>query len=187
MIPSLTARRGRPDDRTAAPTRPISTSVGTSPAHCNHHIFWVQFCAPNRVFVGFRPTTRRTKPQGCIGFLRPRSNWRRQMRNEYVDKERLWIVAVMFHLRDAFRSGDIWPNHSRRYADGSISSSNCRCSSGKLNKCLSSPVLVYLTATFSMSIGMRQLRRSAREEERLSKAISQSARDPTKTIFDTLV
>ncbi|MYK30523.1 MAG: Tn3 family transposase [Boseongicola sp. SB0670_bin_30] len=52
-----------------------------------------------------------------VAFLRPRSNWRRQMRNEHVDRERLWIVAVMFHLRDAFRSGDIWLNHSRRYAD----------------------------------------------------------------------
>ena len=52
-----------------------------------------------------------------VAFLRPRSNWRKQMRNEHVNKERLWIVAVMFHLRDAFRSGDIWLNHSRRYAD----------------------------------------------------------------------
>ena len=52
-----------------------------------------------------------------IAFLRPRSNWRRQMRSEHVDKERLWVVAVMFHLRDAFLSGDTWLNHSRRYAD----------------------------------------------------------------------
>ena len=52
-----------------------------------------------------------------VAFLRPRSNWRRQMRNEHGDRERLWVVAVMFHLRDAFRSGDIWLNHSRRYAD----------------------------------------------------------------------
>ena len=29
MTPLLTARRGRPNDQTAAPTRPISTSVGT--------------------------------------------------------------------------------------------------------------------------------------------------------------
>jgi len=26
-------------------------------------------------------------------------------------------IAVLFHLRDAFRSGDIWLLHSRRYAD----------------------------------------------------------------------
>jgi hypothetical protein len=26
-------------------------------------------------------------------------------------------VAVLFHLRDAFRSGDVWLAHSRRYGD----------------------------------------------------------------------
>ncbi len=26
-------------------------------------------------------------------------------------------MAVLFHLRDAFRSGDLWLDHSRRYAD----------------------------------------------------------------------
>ena len=30
---------------------------------------------------------------------------------------RLWEVAVLFHLRDAFRSGDVWLRRSRRYAD----------------------------------------------------------------------
>ena len=30
---------------------------------------------------------------------------------------RLWEVAVLCHLRDAFRSGDIWLAHSRRYGD----------------------------------------------------------------------
>ena len=29
----------------------------------------------------------------------------------------MWEVAVLFHLRDAFRSGDVWLAHSRRYAD----------------------------------------------------------------------
>ncbi|WP_407298220.1 hypothetical protein [Klebsiella quasipneumoniae] len=28
-----------------------------------------------------------------------------------------WEVAVLFHLRDAFRSGDVWLAHSRRYGD----------------------------------------------------------------------
>ena len=59
----------------------------------------------------------RNIPVGAVSFLRPRSNWRRCLRSEQVDRERLWIVAVMFHLRDAFRSGDIWLRHSRRYAD----------------------------------------------------------------------
>ncbi len=29
----------------------------------------------------------------------------------------MWEVAVLFHLRDAFRSGDIWLAYSKRYAD----------------------------------------------------------------------
>jgi len=59
----------------------------------------------------------RNIPAGTISFLRPRSNRRRRLRNEQVDGKRLWIVAVLFHLRDAFRSGDVWLRHSRRYAD----------------------------------------------------------------------
>ena len=53
----------------------------------------------------------------AVAFLRPRSGWRRQLRDERTDREGLWIVAVLFHVRDAFRSGDIWLNHSKRYAD----------------------------------------------------------------------
>jgi hypothetical protein len=33
------------------------------------------------------------------------------------DAHRLWEVAVMFHLREAFRSGDAWLAHSRRFGD----------------------------------------------------------------------
>tara|TARA_B100001123_G_scaffold26522_1_gene28549 strand:- start:1414 stop:3117 length:1704 start_codon:yes stop_codon:yes gene_type:complete len=32
-------------------------------------------------------------------------------------EDRLWEVAVLCHLRDAFRAGDIWLAHSRRYGD----------------------------------------------------------------------
>ena len=56
-------------------------------------------------------------PTGAMSFLRPRSNWRKHLRSKQVDRERLWTVAVLFHLRDAFRSGDIWLGHSRLYAD----------------------------------------------------------------------
>jgi TnpA family transposase len=56
-------------------------------------------------------------PTGSLSFLLPRSKWRGHLRNPEVDKERLWVVAVLFHLRDAFRSGDIWLTHSRRYGD----------------------------------------------------------------------
>ena len=30
---------------------------------------------------------------------------------------RLWETAVLFHLRDAFRAGDVWLARSRRYGD----------------------------------------------------------------------
>ena len=30
---------------------------------------------------------------------------------------RLWEMAVLFHLRAAFRSGDVWLARSRRYGD----------------------------------------------------------------------
>ena len=51
------------------------------------------------------------------GFLRKTSKWHRHLSAEPADDQRLWEVAVLFHLRDAFRSGDIWLAHSKRYAD----------------------------------------------------------------------
>ncbi len=52
-----------------------------------------------------------------IGFLRRGSKWHRHLNAQDPGDYRLWEVAVLFHLRDAFRSGDIWLAHSRRYAD----------------------------------------------------------------------
>ena len=54
-----------------------------------------------------RPTT----------FLRRGSKWHRHLQDQEPGDHRLWEVAVMFHLREAFRSGDIWLAQSRRYAD----------------------------------------------------------------------
>ena len=50
-------------------------------------------------------------------FLRPRSKWRPRLNACAAGDDRLWQVAVLFHMRDAFRSGDIWLAHSRRYGD----------------------------------------------------------------------
>lgn len=50
-----------------------------------------------------------------VTFLRRTSKWHRHLNND--DGCRLWEVAVLCHLRDAFRSGDIWLAHSRRYGD----------------------------------------------------------------------
>ncbi|MFP0453079.1 Tn3 family transposase, partial [Klebsiella quasipneumoniae] len=50
-------------------------------------------------------------------FLRPSSKWNRHLRAQEKGDTSLWEVAVLFHLRDAFRSGDVWLAHSRRYGD----------------------------------------------------------------------
>jgi hypothetical protein len=39
------------------------------------------------------------------GFLRPNSKWSRLLRTQ--SDHRLWETAVWFHLRDAFRAGDV--------------------------------------------------------------------------------
>jgi TnpA family transposase len=59
-----------------------------------------------------RATARATET-----FLRPNSKWHRHLQAQDKGDNRLWEVAVLFHLRDAFRSGDIWLDHSRRYGD----------------------------------------------------------------------
>ena len=50
-------------------------------------------------------------------FLRAGSKWHRHLRAQPNDDYRLWEVSALFHLRDAFRSGDIWLTQSRRYGD----------------------------------------------------------------------
>ncbi|EHH02551.1 Tn501 transposase [Agrobacterium tumefaciens CCNWGS0286] len=59
----------------------------------------------------------RASPSTAETFLRPNSKWHRHLRAQNQGDNRLWEVAVLFHLRDAFRSGDIWLDHSRRYGD----------------------------------------------------------------------
>ena len=50
-------------------------------------------------------------------FLRPASKWRRYLDQRPTGDRKLWEVAVLFHLRDALRSGDVWLTQSRRHAD----------------------------------------------------------------------
>jgi len=52
-----------------------------------------------------------------VDFLRPNSKLHRHLRAEPSGDHRLWEIAVLFHIRDAFRSGDIWLAGSRRYGD----------------------------------------------------------------------
>lgn len=50
-------------------------------------------------------------------FLRQNSKWHRHLAAQELDDFKLWEVAVLSHMRDAFRSGDVWLPNSRRYAD----------------------------------------------------------------------
>ncbi|WP_208354634.1 Tn3 family transposase [Pseudaestuariivita rosea] len=50
-------------------------------------------------------------------FLRRTSKWHRHLDCQEPGDKRLWEVAACFHLRDTFRSGDIWLKQSRRYGD----------------------------------------------------------------------
>ena len=56
-------------------------------------------------------------PSRSVSFLKPQSKWRSHLRNPETNRDHLWVVAVLFHLREAFRSGDVWLSHSRRYSD----------------------------------------------------------------------
>ncbi|PWL33544.1 Tn3 family transposase [Marivita sp. XM-24bin2] len=66
--------------------------------------------AASRIIAGTETTDGRP-----LTFLRRTSKWHRHLNGD--DEHRVWEVAVLFHLRDAFRSGDIWLAHSRRYGD----------------------------------------------------------------------
>ena len=50
-------------------------------------------------------------------FLRPTSKWHRYLDAQPRGDKRLWEVAVLSHLRDGFRSGDLWLPRSRRHGD----------------------------------------------------------------------
>lgn len=52
-----------------------------------------------------------------VSFLRRTSKWHRHLNAQDPGDNRFWEVAVLFQVREAFRSGDIWIPHSRRYAD----------------------------------------------------------------------
>ncbi len=52
-----------------------------------------------------------------LAFLRRGSKWLRHLNADGCDAGRLWEVAVLFHLRESFRSGDVWLAHSRRFGD----------------------------------------------------------------------
>ena len=50
-------------------------------------------------------------------FLRRNSRWYQHLNARPAGDRRLWEVAALSHMRDAFRYGDLWLAHSRRYGD----------------------------------------------------------------------
>ena len=85
----------------------------SAPASSSRHAIAMS----RRLWSGLGPpafcaaTVRRGRP----AFLRPNSRWGRLLRTQ--PDHRLWETAVLFHLRDAFRAGDVWLARSRRYGD----------------------------------------------------------------------
>lgn len=65
--------------------------------------------------MGALESIRDGRPNGSPAFLKPSSKWRATLKDEGTD--RLWEVAVLFHMREGFRSGDLWLAHSRRFGD----------------------------------------------------------------------
>lgn len=64
-------------------------------------------------FIGSRDNST----ERATGFMRKNSKWHRHHKSQTEGDHRLWEVAVLFYLRDTFRSGDICLGHSKRYAD----------------------------------------------------------------------
>lgn len=54
-------------------------------------------------------------PAPPIDFARPK--WRDRLRPQAEPARKLWETAVLFALRDALRSGDVWLARSKRYGD----------------------------------------------------------------------
>ncbi|MCP1237968.1 Tn3 family transposase [Gluconobacter kondonii] len=101
-----------------------------------------------------------------MDFLRPNSKWHRHLRAAPAGDYRLWEIAVLFHIRDAFRSGDIWLAKSRRYGD--------------LKQILVPPQAIEQTARFAVPLqpGEWLAERRARLDTQL-KALGRAARTGT--------
>ena len=126
--PGWTGLRGPGRDGNAADrrgvgrsARPCRSGISSVPALCPAHVAGTgdrsraPVCTPLMAAVSLIRDHRDSRDQP-FGFVRRNSKWRRLL-TARRDDGRLWEVAVLFHLRDAFRSGDIWLRHSRRYAD----------------------------------------------------------------------
>lgn len=103
-------------------------------------------------------------PSADTSFLRSKSKWHRHLRAQDEGDCRLWEVAVLFHLRDAFRSGDVWLDHSRRYGD--LKQILVPLASAKESAKLSVPLDPHAWLTdrkARLSAGLKRLARAARD------------------------
>ena len=55
-----------------------------------------------------------TNHERSTNFLRPKSKWHAHLKTR---DPKLWDVAALFHIRDAFRSRDMWLRHSEKHTD----------------------------------------------------------------------
>ena len=55
-----------------------------------------------------------TRHDYSTAFLRPKSKWHAHLKTR---DPKFWDVAVLFHIRDAFRSRDMWLRHSEKHTD----------------------------------------------------------------------
>lgn len=112
---------GRLEELVAAATELTGTMSADPLTHVLQGYHRFQRYAPRMLRaldIQFAPVARplfqaaRSIADGCgedrsIGFIKPSSKWCRHLKTQKNDDHRFWEVAVLFHLRDALRSGDI--------------------------------------------------------------------------------
>ena len=108
------------------------------------------------------------------GFLRPNSRWSRLLRTQ--SDHRLWETAVLFHLRDAFRAGDIWLARSRRYGDirKALLSTPAGADADRSLPVPASPHDWLAERRFALDEGLRRLAAAARAGAPASESIEDS-------------
>ena len=108
------------------------------------------------------------------GFLRPKSKWSRLLRTQ--SDHRLWETAVLFHLRDALRAGDVWLARSRRYGDirKALLSAPAVAGADRSLPAPASPHDWLAERRFALAEGLRRLAAAARAGELAGGSIEDS-------------
>ncbi len=122
-------------------------------------------------------------------FLRRTSKWHRHLDSQEPGDKRLWEVAACFHLRDAFRSGDVWLRQSRRYGDLKQVLVPATVAAGNASLAVPLDPETWLADRHAqMEIGLKQLSKAAKNGAIPGGAIKDGvlslSRLPTKTPSD---